>query len=238
LSEEVKVSDVNKILEHAETLAKDMHLPLKPDLDAEKAAKEAYQGFKSDSTQKEIQSYTTKLKEENFKDVLKNSDMEALKNLSDGERIYVFISSSMPVETIRNYVKAIDSIDDPRVCMVMKGFIGDITDVKKTLAFIRKLLMKDPTCNDATCKIFKTEILIDPMLFRLYDIKTVPSIVYATNVFVTDPEQSEGQLSNPDGLKISGDVSLEYSLEKMEEKSHSGTLKSILNKMKASFYNG
>jgi len=238
MADEVKVSDVNAILDQADKLAKDIKLPDNFDKEGMKAAQEAYQTFQSDNIQAKIKEEKDSLLNNEFKEVLESKDIEALKKLGDGERIYIFISSSIPVETIRNYIKTIDAVNDPRICLVMRGFIGDVTDMKKTLTYIRSLLMKNPACNDMTCQVFKSEVLIDPMLFRLYDVKAVPSIVYAKNVFITDPEKSEGSLSNADGLKISGDISLQYALEKMAEKTESQTIKDILNQMKGSFYNG
>jgi type-F conjugative transfer system pilin assembly protein TrbC len=141
--------------------------------------------------------------------------------LQDDERIYVFISSSMPMETIRNYAASAGQYNDPKkVVLVMRGFIGGMQKIGPTTSFVADVLKRSATCNLAAgeqCDMVNTNVLIDPILFRRYGIREVPATVYAKGVRVNLPEQSEG---NDDVVIGSfavayGDASLEYNLSKI-----------------------
>ena len=63
------------------------------------------------------------LQEEYYADARKPAKTTAAK-LPQDERVYLFISSSMPMATIRNYVSSIARLHDSNVLMVMKRICG------------------------------------------------------------------------------------------------------------------
>lgn len=238
MAEEVRMDQINAILDKTKDKTEDIKIAGPPNKEAEAAAKDLARQFHSAEIQEKIKAYQKTITKELLGEKgLPEEIAEKPSFLASDERLYLFISSSMPVATLRNYAAAIDKIESGGVVIVMNGLIGDIADIKPTLSFIHGILMIDPACQGSTCKAFQIGIEIDPLLFRLYNITTVPAIVYATGVS-TDPEQSEGKNAAANGYKISGDVSLEYALEQILAKSKSPSIRSLLKHLQKGFYNG
>ncbi|MBP7796971.1 MAG: hypothetical protein KA059_09385, partial [Elusimicrobiales bacterium] len=151
--------------------------------------------------------------------------------LQKNERLYIFISSSIPVKILRNYVSVVNKINDENIIFVMRGFINGAKFLKPTARFVLDLLKKDEDCSflDKKCEIYNVNFIIDPLLFQKYDIQRVPSFVYATNVNPINIGLSEGSSSNlsSDGeyFLLSGDASLEFIIEKFAIESGSPHLK-------------
>jgi conjugal transfer pilus assembly protein TrbC len=168
--------------------------------------------------------------------------------LGTGERVYVFISASMPVETLRNYAISIDKAGDPNVVMVMRGMIGGVSKLVPTMEFIGKVLIKDNNClaksmqagGTIECDTYGAEVIIDPMLFTRYNIFKVPAVVYATGVTPFDLEASEGTEENTkvgSSKTVYGDASLDGIVETIAENTKSKTLEALFKKMRAGYYN-
>lgn len=136
--------------------------------------------------------------------------------LKEDERIYIFISSSVPKETLRNYARDLDALGQPRMSIVMRGFVGGMTKVRPTLEFLRGVLFKDETCDYDKCEAYRAPALIDPLLFRRYGIEAVPAIVYARGVKGVDSTVSEGVkevAETGDYYILYGDAVLDGALE-------------------------
>jgi type-F conjugative transfer system pilin assembly protein TrbC len=136
------------------------------------------------------------------------------RGLSSGERLYLFVSSSVPAETLRNYVRAVADFRDPNIRMVLRGFVGGASRVAPTISFLQKVLLVDLGCDPRKerCKTYNAPVIIDPLLFRRYRIGRVPAFVYVPSVSVKDGEMSEGiegntQASEP--FVLYGDISLD-----------------------------
>ncbi|WP_028842918.1 type-F conjugative transfer system pilin assembly protein TrbC [Thermodesulfovibrio yellowstonii] len=137
---------------------------------------------------------------------------------SDNERIYVFVSSSMPLETVRAYAKDASLLGDKAV-LVMRGAIGGLRYLKPTAEWSVKVLKKDPYCEDIACETWKTKIIIDPFLFRKYSIDKVPAVVYVKGLQNTEGLSEGLQTVKVGGFWISyGDVALSYHLKLIGEK--------------------
>lgn len=106
-----------------------------------------------------------------------------------GERLYLFVSSSVPERVLRRYAMQLDGL--PGAMMVLRGFIGGATHIKPTIEFIARVLQRDPDCLGARCRRYRTQVIVDPMLFRRYEVARVPAIVTAGGL-VTDGSCSEG----------------------------------------------
>jgi type-F conjugative transfer system pilin assembly protein TrbC len=109
---------------------------------------------------------------------------------------YLFISSSIPAHTLKNYAHDIDAQRLP-VKMVLRGFVDGMKYVKPTVNFIRRILLKDEVCK-SKCKTYQVEVEINPELFKKYNIKSVPAIA-----------------QDPKSKIIYGDADIEYMLEKL-----------------------
>lgn len=159
-------------------------------------------------------------------------------HLKPDERVYIFVSSSMPEATIRAYTRAMDKLGDNNVIMVMRGFVGGADTFKPTLQFISRILSRDPNCVDVSgCPTFNAAVEIDPNLYRKYRPLYVPAVVYASGIKPHDPDMSEGLAANvsdpkQDWLMLYGDASLDYLLSKAAEAvPDSGSLAGLAEKL-------
>ncbi len=155
--------------------------------------------------------------------------------LKEDERIYIFVSSSVPKDTLRNYARVLDELRQPRISMIMRGFVGGMTKVRPTLEFLRGLLFKDENCDSDKCEAYRAPVLIDPLLFRRYAIEAVPAIVYARGVRVMDSTVSEGIKEGAeagDYYVLYGDVALDGALEIIHREARSGSLDCFVWKLR------
>lgn|GEM_PF-5843638 len=99
--------------------------------------------------------------------------------LKPDERIYIFISSSVPVETLRNFVRDSGLIHG-RVYFILRGGVKGLTYIRPTVSWIISLMKKDPDCDllREKCELYRAEFWIDPLLFRQYHVDVVPQVVY------------------------------------------------------------
>lgn len=204
--------------------------------------------FYSDEYQKKVRAETQRLKDAVFKDTIneyypdgKETARATSKTLLSTERIYIFVSSSVPRQTLRNYAVDLDKLRDPGISMVMRGFVGGMKYVKPTLEFVTKTIVKDESCDAAKekCETYSVNIGIDPMLFRRYRITQVPAVVYVKGLSVVDQAMSEGISNNAkasDFYVVYGDASLDYVLERIHKETKSKSIESILKALRKGFY--
>jgi conjugal transfer pilus assembly protein TrbC len=199
--------------------------------EAEQKAMESYYYTQSEEFQNKIKEYSESIKDLIFSEKENNimqyySDAKAQKSvLADDERVYVFISSSMPEDTIRAYAKDLEKLGRHAV-LVMRGAIGGLKYIRPTAEWSTRILKKNPYC-EGECETFKTKIIIDPFLFRKYSINRVPAVVYTRGIQNIDGS-SEGLIKNNSVFWISyGDVALGYHLKVIAEKSQNNNLLKI-----------
>ena len=252
----VDMKNVQDLLERANQQSRHMVVPQTKDHKAEKAARETSNIYRSRKYQARLQKEISRLKEQVFSDSMgKDKGISSRKTaentfLLPDERLYLFISSSMPVSTLRNYAADLDKLKDPHISMVMRGFVGGMHLIKPTITFIEKILLKDPTClpvrrmqtGDASttqCDVYHVTVNIDPLLYSRYGIRAVPAILYVRGVHSIDPGESEGVTDNTsvsDAYMVSGDVSLEYALDTIRKASKSSQIEGILKTLQRGFY--
>ncbi len=98
-----------------------------------------------------------------------------------GHRLYLFVSSSMPKNKMRQYARQLTKY--PNAQMIMRGFIGGGKKMQPTMAYIKSIITKDAHCNrGVACKTYKTKFNIDPVLFQRYQITQVPTLVYVDDI--------------------------------------------------------
>ena len=168
--------------------------------------------------------------------VIDNKSTTEIKTAKNGifqtdERIYIFISSSIPKSVLDNYKAYIKfkGIGDTtsfviRGCLPQGGGFNGCKDFKPTMQFARDMIIEDN-------KTGVTGLLIDPVLFKTYGVTTVPQVVYAKNVNRRVDLGSEGDFSRlettPQWWKSVGDWSLEYHLNELYDLSKEEKLKQL-----------
>ena len=115
-----------------------------------------------------------------------------------GERVYVFVTLDMPKETLQRLAKDVRRLDG---ALVIRGFYEG--SLKKTYAKIGELGLSDGN------------VQINPEAFHKYKIALAPSFVVVKKLGANESLDMEGCALPEDYIKIAGDVSLRYALEKM-----------------------
>jgi len=205
--------------------------------------------YNSPEFQKRVLDETERLKKEIFNKPIEEyyTDSKGVNSIKDrgeshlskNERIYVFVSSSMPLQTMRTYAAAIDKARDPKVVMVIRGFLNGMDDINSTMAFVSRVLVRDSSCDSINCPMFSANLEIDPLLFRRYRITEVPSVVYASNVQLFTPEGSEGIEGNASVgqfYKVTGDAALDYHLETINSLVHEKSLEDLAELIRKGYY--
>jgi conjugal transfer pilus assembly protein TrbC len=213
--------------------------------EAEKEARKALEVYRSEEFQKRIGLETDRIKKEVFKglkdyyrDIQGGTRIHA--RLSSNERIYLFVSSSIPKQTLRNYMAQVAKVESPNMVVVMRGFIDGMKYVRPTLEFAHGIMKKDESCElPKECELYGVNFEIDPLLFRRHGINRVPAVVYVPDISVEDPGASEGLEDNAKVLDFHlfyGDVSLDYALERINERAKSVPLKAVIDELRGSSY--
>lgn len=130
------------------------------------------------------------------------------------ERLYYFWSFSMPEESLK---AAFANGEKVGLVAVLRGLPEGST--RESLLRLKRLLGER-----------KVEVVIDPLLFRLYAITEVPAVVYAEGV---NPS-CEHCGPAPRHWKILGDVSLEAALENLARSAP--PVDQYLKKLREGFY--
>lgn len=132
----------------------------------------------------------------------------------DKERLLVFISASVPRESLRRLARQAARVGAP---LVLRGVVND--DFPATAEFMRDILgepEKDgrppATSSKQGCSQRKARALIDPTLFARFDVRQVPAVV-----LVPDGACMAGIRACPDAtpaqVHVAGDVTLDYALD-------------------------
>jgi len=157
--------------------------------------------------------------------------------LSNKQKIYVVISSSMPKETIQNYFKTIQPVRTD-VIFVTRGFIGDIKYIKPTLKWMKDILTK-PNCNEEDKKkcMYQVNLEINPKVTRHFNISEVPAVIFVRNYdgFLSEymPLPKE---SKEEAYVAYGDANIIYALEKINKKAKDKHLSKLIKEMRGGFF--
>ncbi|HHL34379.1 MAG TPA: hypothetical protein ENJ30_08480 [Desulfobulbaceae bacterium] len=223
---------VNSALEKGRAEAKKITLPVnKHAEEGLKAAEETAKVFHSVEFQSKVQRETQRLKKEVGectasssswkKEGEKQGAEEPVSSLSDAEKVYLFLSSSIPDETIHNYLVDVARVEDPNLIPVMRGMVNGVSDKKANTKYFSKILKEDMGCHDdfrnqKICARFKTDILFQPPLFTRYGIERVPALIY----------DNGGRV-----FLIQGDAGLDYLLERVNRDAKQKSLESLIAKI-------
>ncbi|ELP3932606.1 conjugal transfer protein TrbC [Escherichia coli] len=144
-----------------------------------------------------------------------------------GNQLVMFVSSSMPLTTLRNYARDLSKVGG---VMVMRGTVGGISKMNETISLTRNVLVANPTCEGAKCKMWGTEMLIDPMLFRLYGISKVPALIYQPDMHIQSYCDGLEKATKASAV-VYGDASVHTLLERMNMISPDAKVKSLVERL-------
>lgn len=130
-----------------------------------------------------------------------------------GERVYIFVTLDMPKSTLRKLAQDVAKVDG---ALVLRGFYDG--SLKKTYARIGELGLKSGN------------IQVNPDAFHKYKIDKAPSFVLVKKLGMYESLDLDGCAIPEDYIKISGDVSLDFALEKMEASVEDATEKNMIKK--------
>jgi len=160
---------------------------------------------------------------------LTNLDLD-LSDFTQKNRIYVFMSSSVPLPIWYEYGAFIHNNKLHNASMLIRGCVNGCKKIKPTTDFMRKVIEYKPK------QIINPSILIDPLLFKRFKMEEVPCVVFAKGVTITNDyegsEGNEGQVKNNTYYKSCGDWSMMYHIEELEKQSKDPTLKKLIKEIK------
>ncbi len=104
-----------------------------------------------------------------------------LPEFSGKEKVYVFLSSSMPDQAVNAYIGQAALSGGGRVIPVFYGFPGGLAHKRAAGRYFAHMMLENMDCKDAPgrlCPRYKVRIKVNPGLFAKFDISRVPSVVY------------------------------------------------------------
>lgn len=228
----LKMKDISGVLDTAQEKAKELKLPdnsQTDDCSCRNAAEKVMEKFNSPGFQARMQDEQQRLQETVFKDILTESLPQNDQNSpaatgSHADQLYLFVSSSVPLNTLRNYATMIDRARTGQVIMVLRGFVGGMKKIRPTMEFIGEVLKKDPNCDLAKekCDSYQVNIQVDPELFQRLGIEEVPALVYLP----VNEDTAEGKQAEP--IIIHGDAGLDYLLERINQEVKNDGLNTLI----------
>lgn len=252
LAQEPSVEAVRETFNRVEKMKEQITLPGESDSEvADQARKDAIK-VQSKAFQQKIQAEKQRILETQFRPYLpelpkvpsakSNQDM-CPDRLPASERIFIFVSASMPMQTLRAYARDLDRLGDQNIVMVLRGFVDGMRYFQPTLDFLGKVLVKETGCrlnSSKPCESYQANIQIDPLVFHKLDISQVPAVAYVQSIQMVDAGQSMGRSGNlvaePDAVVVYGDAALTYALQQIAEATHSPGIQKLIHALRGDFY--
>ena len=238
----VAAKDVDRAIEKAESFESSLGEILeeaKGNYEAQRRARESFRVFKTRVLPK-AEEWRQRIKADNGKVHVPPRPQGGRgkvpgRIIQADERLYIFMSSSVPKAVWRGYARDLDRLRDPHAVMVLRGCIGGCRYIRPTLEFIQSVVA--PEGEDG--RKLSAQVWIDPFLFRFYGIREVPCVVFARGVHPL-AEASEGTMKNlkgkPTWAMTCGDWALEYHLKELYKKTKAPTLKTLVRTLERSWY--
>ena len=95
----------------------------------------------------------------------------------------LFVSSSMPVTTLRTYAAQLERAHG---VLAFRGMPGGLTKVAPMAKLSAEILRLDPGCEGPACAMRNVQLIVDPIVFRQHGITRVPAL----GMIPGDPTQS------------------------------------------------
>ncbi|MCC4233654.1 MULTISPECIES: type-F conjugative transfer system pilin assembly protein TrbC [Sphingobium] len=84
----------------------------------------------------------------------------------------LFASSSMPLQTLRNYAAQLETVGG---VIAFRGVPGGLTKIGPMAKLTAQILRVDPGCEGPACTMRNVQIVVDPILFRQHGVAQVPA---------------------------------------------------------------
>jgi conjugal transfer pilus assembly protein TrbC len=172
---------ISTLLEKVKKDADRMSLPTNSNHAAGmKAAQDVFARFQAEPWQQRIEAKKQQLSQRHLGPGEEFLPEKERPTLSPQEKLYLFLSSSVPTSTINTYLATIAG-SGSEIVPVMFGFVGGLSQAKTQGKFFGAILQKDAGCRDHLqhrCPRMALTIKIEPLLFKRYGITRVPALVY------------------------------------------------------------
>ena len=205
---------------------------------ASAAAREFYSEQYQSRLNEEMERIKTDLfaigEKENNEIIYRDAIKAPEQSLGQGSYLYIFVSSSMPENTIRAYVQDIALLQEHNIIIAFRGIVGNPPKIKETAKYIKMICQNDPDCR-GKCRRYKAKFAIDPILFENYKITEAPTFVYDRHAEKTDMGRKKKIKNESEYFKLTGDVSIEYALEIFRRETKEKELEKLLSKLKVEY---
>jgi len=88
----------------------------------------------------------------------------------------LFVSSSMPIATLRTYAV---QLEKARGVLAFRGVPGGLRKIGPMAKLSADVLRLDPGCEGPACAMRDVQIIVDPLIFRQHGVARVPALVMA-----------------------------------------------------------
>jgi type-F conjugative transfer system pilin assembly protein TrbC len=85
----------------------------------------------------------------------------------------LFVSSSMPIETLRTYAGQLERAGG---VMAFRGMPGGMRQVAPMAKLSAAILRRDPGCDGPACAMRDVQLIVDPLVFRQHGVARVPAL--------------------------------------------------------------
>ena len=85
----------------------------------------------------------------------------------------LFVSSSMPITTLRTYA---GQLERAHGVLAFRGMPGGLTKVGPMAKLSAQILRLDPGCEGPGCAMRNVQLIVDPILFRQHGVARVPAL--------------------------------------------------------------
>ena len=150
---------------------------------------------------------------------LEEPDMKAVAQAAAPKSVHawvplLFVSSSMPVPTLRAYAAQLERVGG---VLAFRGMPGGLTKVAPMAKLSAEILRIDPGCEGPACPMRNVQLIVDPIVFRQHDISRVPALAMVpgdpTQPYCERDEDSPPKIHKIASVIVFGDAALSGLLE-------------------------
>lgn len=85
----------------------------------------------------------------------------------------LFVSSSIPLATLRSYAAQLERVGG---VLAFRGMPGGLTRVQPMAKLSASILRLDPGCEGPACTMRNVQLIVDPLVFRQHGVAQVPAL--------------------------------------------------------------
>lgn len=185
-----------------------------------------YKGLQADQIKKSNQSgVALKAKNSVFPTAVANENV----GLSANERIYIFVSSSMPDELVKTYLGYAEK-SNGAIRLALRGFVKGPEKIGPTQDWVRRMITK----KDGT--EYKAGIEINPQIQAEYGINQVPAVLYIADYNPINDAHTGQFKKSDDFWVVYGGVDFIYALEQIQKDSKAKGFTKLIKTLRGDFY--